>query len=119
MQAPATTPGDAVNPDCLSTCNTTANIEGSMLRAATREEIKQLRQQGITVNNDNEPAPENAQVPVQGKAPPPGTWEKPQYWCRRANADFSNQAGKFVRHQWDEIADMDELQLFRVCFPEK
>ena len=33
-------PGDAVNPDCSFTCNTTVNIEGGLLLAATREEIE-------------------------------------------------------------------------------
>ena len=77
VQAPAAAPGDAVNPDRSSTCNTTANIECGLSRVATREEIKQLRQQGITVDNDNEPAPENVQAPVPAEASPPGTWEKP------------------------------------------
>ena len=111
--------GDAVNPDHSSNHNTTANIEGGLSRAATREEIEQLRQQGITVDDDNEPAPENAQAPVGGAAPPNGTWEKPQYCCRRANVQFSDQTGRFVHHRWDEVAEMDELQLFRMCFPEK
>ena len=119
VQTCAAAPGDAVNPDRSSTRNTTANIEGGLSRVAMREEIEQLRQQGITVDDDNEPAPENALPPMPGAAPPPGTWEKPQYCCRRSNSDFTDQAGKFTHHRWDEIADMDELQLFRMCFPEK
>jgi hypothetical protein len=107
VQAPAATPGDGVNPDRSSTCNTMANIEGSLLRTATREEIEQLCQQSITVNDDNEPAPENAQAPEPAEASPPGTWEKPQYYCHHLNSDFSDQAGKFVHHQWDEIANME------------
>ena len=56
-----------------SSNNVTSNIEGSLSRAATREEIKELRRQGIMVNDDNEPAPKNAQPPEpQGPAPPPG-----------------------------------------------
>ena len=119
VQARATAPGDAVNPDRSSARNTTANIEGGLSHVATREEIKQLHQQGITVNDDNEPVPENVQPPVPGAAPPPGTWEKRQNCCRRSNLDFADQAGKFVHRRWDKIADMDELQLFRMCFPKK
>jgi hypothetical protein len=92
-------PGDAVNPDRSSNQNITANIEGGLSHAVTREEIRQLYQQGITVNDDNKSVPENAQAPVSGAAPPPGTWKKPQYCCRRANANFSDQACKFVHHQ--------------------
>ena len=115
IHAPAA-PGDAVNPDRSSNRNTTINIEGGLSRAGTREEIEQLRQQGITVDDDNEPAPENAQALEVGEHT--GTWEKPQYCCRRANT-YSDQAGRFVHHRWDKIAEMDELQLFRMCFPEK
>ena len=86
MQVCTTVPGEAVNPDCSSNQNVTTNIKGGLLRAAMREEIKQL-------------VPENMQAPVPGEAPPPGTWEKPQYCCRCLNANFSNQAGKFVHHQ--------------------
>ena len=39
VQAPAAMPGDAVNPDRLSTHNVTTTIEGGLSRAATREEI--------------------------------------------------------------------------------
>ena len=66
-----------------SSNNVTSNIEGGLSRAATREEIEELRRQGITVDDDNEPAPENAQPPVpQGPDAPPGNWEKPTY-CPR------------------------------------
>jgi hypothetical protein len=119
MQAPAGALGDAVNPDHLSNQNVNASIEGSLLCIATREEIEQLHHQGITVDDDNEPAPENAQAPVPGVEPPPGTWEKPKYCCHRANTDFSDQAGNITHHQWDEIADMDELQIFHIHFPKK
>jgi hypothetical protein len=61
--------------------NVTSNIEGGLSCAATREQIKELRRQGIEVDNDNEPVPKNAQPPVpqEQDAPPPGTWEKPTY----------------------------------------
>ena len=39
-----------------STTNVTSNIEGGLLHAATREEIKELQRQGIKVANNNEPA---------------------------------------------------------------
>jgi hypothetical protein len=103
-----------------SSNNVTSNIVGGMSRAATREEIEELRRQGITVDDDNEPAPENAQPPVpQGPAPPPGNWEKPTYCPRRANSDFSDQEGRFINHRWDAIADYNELDLFRMCFSEE
>ena len=35
------------------------------------------------------------------------------------NANFSDQARKFVHRQWDKITDMVALQLFCMCFLEK
>ncbi len=118
-QAPAAMPGNAVISDHLSDRNVTANIEGGLLRTATREEIKQLCQQGITVDNGNKPVPENPQLPQQGEVPPPSTWEKPQYCICHANAKFTDQAGRFVNHRWEQIADYNKLQLFCMCLLEK
>ncbi len=58
-RAPANIPGEAVNPDRITQTIVPANIEGG-LRIETREETDQLWQQGITVDDDNEPAPEKA-----------------------------------------------------------
>ncbi len=64
-------------------------------------------------------APENA---PQGSddLPPPvkDTWEKPTHCPRRAN-DIHDRSRTFVNHRWDKIADYDELQLFRICFPKE
>jgi hypothetical protein len=46
-----------------SSNNVTSNIEGSLSRAGTREEIKELQRQGIEVNDKNEPATKNTQPP--------------------------------------------------------
>mgnify|MGYP007027707777 FL=1 len=89
------------------------------MRVETTEDIADLRHQGIEVDDDNEPAPEN--VPAQSEAAPlpsNGRWEKPTVCSRRAN-NFQNLAGKFTNHRWDKIADYDELELFRMCFPEE
>ena len=99
--------------------NVTSNIKGGLLHAATREEIKELRRQGIKVDEDNKPVPKNTQLPApQGNDPPPGTWEKPAYCPRQANTNFSDQKGRFVNHRWDAIANYDNLDLFWMCFPE-
>jgi hypothetical protein len=80
-----------------------------------REEVDELRRQGITVDDDNEPAPENAE---QDNRPANGRWEKPQI-CPRRMTNVGNTKGQFVHHRWDEIVEMDELTLFRMCFPEE
>ena len=111
-------PGEAVDPDRSAQTNARSNIEGS-LRAETREEINELRQQGIVVDDDNEPAPENARPQtVAEQIYAAGHWEKPTVCPRRASG-VADVEGKFKNTRWDEIADLDELALFRVCFPEK
>jgi hypothetical protein len=112
-------PGNVVNLDRLSDCNVTGNIEGGLSQTTTREVIKQLCQQGITVDDNNKPVPENMQPPPQGEVPPPGTWEKPQNCICHANPKFTDQAGRFANHWWDQIADYNKLQLFCICFSEK
>ena len=95
--------------------NVVSNV-GNLSRGATREEIEELRRNGIEVDDDNEPAPENS---TPQEAPPvAGVWEKPVYCNRRANPDISDTAGRFKNHRWDEIADYNEFDLFRICFPE-
>jgi hypothetical protein len=117
-RAPANVPGEAVDPDRVAQTNVQANIEGG-LRIKTREETEQLRQQGITVNNDNEPAPENAAPQrLSDKIYAAGRWKKPTVCPRRASG-FADAYGKFKNSWWDKIADFNELALFRICFPEK
>jgi hypothetical protein len=33
--------------------------------------------------------------------------------------NINNNKGKFNSHCWEDIAEMNELKLFRMCFPEK
>ncbi len=91
-----------------STCNVVNNIEGHMSHNLSSEEIKELWQQGIEVDDDNEPAPEN--VPTRTEAPPPvsGTWERPTH-CPRCAKNFQDLAGKFTNHRWDQIAEYDKF----------
>ena len=121
VRAPAPPPAadaPAVDEQRTSSRNVVANV-GNLTRGGTREEIEELHRNGITVDDDNEPAPENTAPDFAEEAVPTGgTWEKPTYCIRRANSDFSDSAGKFKSHRWDEIVEYDELELFRMCFPE-
>ncbi len=66
-QQPEPTPA-ANNTELGRERNAVPNIDGRS-RNLTREEIEELRQQGIQVNDDNESAPEN--VPRTEGPPPP------------------------------------------------
>ncbi len=89
------------------------------MQAETMEEINELRQQGILVDDDNKPAPKNARPQtVTEQIYAAGQWEKPII-CPRCATGVADVEGKFKNTQWDEIADLDELALFQICFPEK
>ena len=85
------------------------------VKGQTADAIKELRRQGIEVDDDNEPAPENAEAtaPVAN-----GQWKKPTM-CPRRMANIPNYKGKFNSHSWEDIAKMNELDQGRMCFPEQ
>lgn len=80
-------------------------------------EIEELRQQGITVDDDNDPAPENA-VPQAAGQPDVGVWITPTICPRRADG-CANNKGTRRNHSWLQVSQMDKLALFRMCFPEE
>jgi hypothetical protein len=60
--APVPVPWEAVNPDQIADRNIVPNIEGYSARDLLRGDIEEQRRQGITVDDDNEPLPENARI---------------------------------------------------------
>ncbi len=84
-------------------------------RGLDQEEIADLRAQGFTIDNDNEPVEENAGPtgPI-----PTGTWMRPAF-CPRKSAGHTNSNGKWHHPPWAEVAEMNELELFLMCFPVK
>ena len=69
-----------------------------------REEIAQLRAEGIEVDDDNEPLPEDA---IPAPSDPEGMryeYTTPTYCPRWANNDLVDSPGRWVHHRWDEIA---------------
>jgi len=79
------------------------------------EDIANLRAQGFTVDDDSEPIEENA-----GPAGPlpTGTWMRPTF-CPRQSDGHTKVKGKWVGVPWPNVAEMDELELFLLCFPVK
>jgi hypothetical protein len=78
--------------------------------------VGDLRRQGIEVDDDNEPAPENAEPTMMN--PGNGRLEKPTM-CPRQMATINNAKGKFNSHRWEVLAEMNEFDRFRMCFSEK
>ncbi len=78
--------------------------------------INELRRQRIDLDDDNEPAPENAEATAMN--PGNGRFEKPTK-CPRRMANINNAKGKFNSHHWEVIAKMNKIDQFRMCFPEQ
>ena len=110
QQRPAAAVAREVDPLRAATSDVFANV-GNL-----GDDLEDLRRQGIEVDDDNEPAPENAEPAVE--RPNNGRFEKPMM-CPRRMANVNNAKGKFNSHRWDDIAEMNELDLFRMCFFEK
>ena len=89
------------------------------IRGVLTEEIAELRQQGIEVDDDNKPAPENAQPTPNTPVPVAGSWVTPTTCPRRADPNCRNSRGTWKQSSWAKSREMDELELFRLCFPEQ
>ena len=82
------------------------------------EELEALRAEGIEVDDDNEPLPEDA---VPAPPDPEGTlynYEQPTFCPRRVNR-IPNDEGRWRDARWDELAAKSEFHLFRMCMPEQ
>ena len=99
----------ATSGDCLLVHDVTPNIRGGLA-----EEIVELRQQGIEVDDDNEPAPNNAQPTPHTTVPVSGLWVTPTTCPRRADPNCRNSRGTWKQSSWAKIREMDELELFRI-----
>ena len=77
----------------------------------------ELRRQGISIDDDNDPAPEN--VPRQGEnTTRTGNWRREGVICPRKAGNLQNSFASFRHYSHDAILRMSLLQLFLVMFPE-
>ena len=81
-------------------------------------ELQELRQQRVEVDDDNDPAPENAEPSSQSNEDI-GEWVTPTTCPRRANSHCTDVKGSWYNFSNTRIQCMDEFSLFRMCFPEK
>ena len=109
------TPPPPVDWERASGRNVVPNVFGG---AGLREEIEQLRAEGIDVDDDNEPLPEDAEP---APADPEGMryeYTIPTFCPWRANNDILDSPRRWTTYRWDEIAEKSEFDLFRMCFPD-
>ena len=77
----------------------------------------ELRRQGISINVDNNPAPEN--VPRQGETTTgTGNWRREVIICPQKAGNLQNYFSCFRNYSHDDILRMSLLQFFSVMFPE-
>ena len=108
----------AVDPNAAaraSTANVTNNLRTD---AGVAEDIAELRRQGIEVDDDSEPAPENA-IQLPSSADQVGEWVTPTTCPRRADPNIRNIEGQWKLYRWNRVADMNEFDLFCMCAPER
>ena len=82
------------------------------------QEISELRHQGTDVDNNNDPAHENAQP----SAPSTQTiwqWVTPTFFLRRADVNYLNTKCVWRLHSWPKISEMTEISLFRMALTEQ
>ena len=111
--------------------------QGVLARGATRDDISALRAQNISVDDDNDPAPENvpdsapggsaggrsrsansAAAPARPKIGDVWNWCAPNVCPRRAQG-VTDAGARFSNHSWDTISNMTPLQVFFLCYPQK
>ena len=82
------------------------------------QEIAELRHKGIEVDEDNDPAPENAQpsVPATHMI---GQWVILTICPGREDVKCHNTKGVWRQHSWQKKFEMTELSLFSMAFPAK
>ena len=128
-------PSQVANDDGLRSSSTNAvslpsGSEGLLGRGASRDDIAALRSQNITVDDDNDPAPENVPGPAPpaaaaaASAPPAAIgstwkWVPNMRICPRKAQGNADTRARFRNYSWDTIANMSPLQVFFLCYPKK
>ena len=86
------------------------NVQQNVWSGTMQDDITELHQQGIEDDDDTEPAPKNAQPQL------PIEVSNLDWW---AASNMIDNGGMWRYHPWNVVAEMTELQLFRLAFPEQ
>ena len=82
------------------------------------QEIAELRHQGIEVDDENDPAPDNYQ-PTETSTQAIGKWVTPTILPRRLDVNCYNTKGVWRQNSGQKISEMTEISLFKIAFPEQ
>ena len=79
--------------------------------------MAELRRQGISINDDNDPSPEN--FPRQDETTSgTGNWRREGILCPRKSGNLQHSFTSFRHYSYDAILRMSLLHLFLILFPE-
>lgn len=94
------------------------NFERTRNSNLTLDDMAELARQGIEVDNDNEPAPENVPDAAPTTAEPEALeWKEDGIVCPRRAANLQNSAAKLKNYSQEDVIKMSKLDLFLVLFP--
>ena len=77
----------------------------------------EIRRQGIAIDDDNNPAPENVPRQVENTTGAVN-WMREGIICPRKYSNLQNSFASFRHYSHDSILRMSLLQLFLIMFPE-
>ena len=81
------------------------------------EDMAELFRQGIAIDDDRNPAPDN--IPRQGETTAgTGNWRREGIICPRKSGNLQNYFASFRNYSHDAVLRMSLLQLFLIIFPE-
>jgi hypothetical protein len=85
------------------------------------DDMAALRRQGIDVDDDNDPAPENVPTPgvaaVVAAAEEEGIWKSEGIICPRLAGNQPKSSAAFKNYSKEEVSKMSKLELFLILFP--
>jgi hypothetical protein len=78
----------------------------------TADDMAELRRQGITIDDDTDPAPENIPIPELRVEEVPLSWQSDGIICPRRAANLQNTNACFMNYSREDVMKMSKLEFF-------
>ena len=96
-----------------------SEVQGALCASPTDEDIALVRGQGIMVDDDNDPAPENQPNVNETTSSVFGDWDHFTGICPRKMEAITNTSPRMTHFSLDAVVKPTKLQLFELLFPKK
>ena len=113
MAAPQDPERERTTTLCELVVGVVLDVNGELL-----QEIEELCQQGIEVDENNDPSPKNAKTSAPATQTI-GQWATPIICHRREDVNCRNTKGLWRLQSWPKHSEMTELSLYRMAYPEQ